>query len=48
MTPAQKKFHCSLSNVCLCITTLLHMAEDVIVVGKGAECPHVGGKFCRQ
>lgn len=44
MTPAQDFFYCSLSNVCLCITTLLHMAEDIIVVGKGAERPHVGGK----
>lgn len=48
MTPAQEKFHRSLSNVCLCITTLLHMAEDVIVVGKGAECPSAGGKLCLQ
>lgn len=45
-TPAQEKFHRRLSNVCLCITALLHVAQDVIVLGKGAECPKDGRMFC--
>lgn len=47
-TPVPKKFHRSLSNVCLCIATLLRAAQDAIVLGKDAACPHVGGTFCLQ